>query len=157
MREDFSKRAADHQILASVVSNLVQNAFKFTRPHGHIKVRAHTTADRVLIDVQDECGGLQPEFYYQTRWGDLHVWLTVAGVLTVGASWPVTAYVPLAVVTASGTVVTGIVDARNVCSTVVPIAQPTGGAATAGASWTSVEEGMLNAVYSALRALGLLS
>jgi nitrogen-specific signal transduction histidine kinase len=51
---------ADRQILASVVANLVQNAFKFSRHHGHIKVRAHTTADRVLIDVQDECGGLPP-------------------------------------------------------------------------------------------------
>ncbi|MEA2700863.1 MAG: hypothetical protein QOI66_5134 [Myxococcales bacterium] len=50
----------DHQILASVVANLVQNAFKFTRPHGHIKVRAHTTSERVLIDVEDECGGLPP-------------------------------------------------------------------------------------------------
>ena len=51
---------ADHQILASVVANLVQNAFKFTRPHGHIKVSTHTTGDRVLIDVEDECGGLPP-------------------------------------------------------------------------------------------------
>ena len=51
---------ADHQILASVVANLVQNAFKFTRPHGHINVRTHTTGDRVLIDVEDECGGLPP-------------------------------------------------------------------------------------------------
>ena len=51
---------ADHQILASVISNLVQNAFKFTRPHGHITLRAHATHDRVLIDVQDECGGLPP-------------------------------------------------------------------------------------------------
>jgi signal transduction histidine kinase len=51
---------ADHQILASVVANLVQNAFKFTRAHGHITVRTHTTGDRVLIDVEDECGGLPP-------------------------------------------------------------------------------------------------
>ena len=51
---------ADHQILASVVVNLVQNAFKFSRSHGHITVRAHTAGDRVLIDVQDECGGLPP-------------------------------------------------------------------------------------------------
>jgi signal transduction histidine kinase len=50
----------DHQILASVIANLVQNALKFTRPHGHITVRAHTTSDRVLIDVEDECGGLPP-------------------------------------------------------------------------------------------------
>jgi signal transduction histidine kinase len=51
---------ADHQILASVVANLVQNAFKFTRPRGHITFRAYATADRALIDVQDECGGLPP-------------------------------------------------------------------------------------------------
>jgi signal transduction histidine kinase len=51
---------ADHQILASVVANLVQNAFKFSRAHGHVTVRAHAAGDRVLIDVQDECGGLPP-------------------------------------------------------------------------------------------------
>jgi signal transduction histidine kinase len=51
---------ADQQILASVVANLVQNAFKFTRPHGRITVRAHTAGERVLIEVQDECGGLPP-------------------------------------------------------------------------------------------------
>jgi signal transduction histidine kinase len=51
---------ADHQILASVVVNLVQNAFKFSRAHGHITIRARTAGDRVLIEVQDECGGLPP-------------------------------------------------------------------------------------------------
>ena len=51
---------ADPQILASVVANLVQNAFKFTRTRGHIRVRAHATDERVLIEVQDECGGLPP-------------------------------------------------------------------------------------------------
>ena len=50
----------DHQILASVVVNLVQNAFKFTRAHGHIKVLARAAGERVLIDVEDECGGLPP-------------------------------------------------------------------------------------------------
>ena len=49
---------ADHQILASAIANLVQNAFKFTRPHGHIKLRAYATGERALIDVEDECGGL---------------------------------------------------------------------------------------------------
>lgn len=51
---------ADKQILASVVGNLLQNAFKFTRPKGHILLRVQATADRVLIDVEDQCGGLQP-------------------------------------------------------------------------------------------------
>ena len=51
---------ADRQILASVVANLLQNAFKFTRPGGHVLLRAHATVDRVLIDVEDQCGGLPP-------------------------------------------------------------------------------------------------
>ena len=51
---------ADRQILTSVVANLLQNAFKFTRSGGHVTLRVHATADRVLIDVEDECGGLPP-------------------------------------------------------------------------------------------------
>jgi signal transduction histidine kinase len=49
---------ADRQILTSVVANLLQNAFKFTRDGGHVKLRAHSTTDRVLIEVEDQCGGL---------------------------------------------------------------------------------------------------
>lgn len=48
----------DRQILVSALSNLVQNAIKFTRANGHVTVRAHASEDRVLIDVEDECGGL---------------------------------------------------------------------------------------------------
>lgn len=51
---------ADRQILASALSNLVQNALKFTHPHGHVGVRAHAAGERVLIEVEDECGGLPP-------------------------------------------------------------------------------------------------
>lgn len=50
----------DSQILGSIVTNLVQNACKFTRPQGQVTVRTQVTADRVLIDVADECGGLPP-------------------------------------------------------------------------------------------------
>ncbi len=49
---------ADRQILAAVIANLLQNAFKFTEPGTTVKLRASTTNDRVLIEVQDECGGL---------------------------------------------------------------------------------------------------
>ncbi len=48
----------DRQILASAMANVLQNAVKFTRPHGRVTLTAHREADRVLIDVQDECGGL---------------------------------------------------------------------------------------------------
>jgi hypothetical protein len=37
------------------------------------------------------------------------------------------------------------------------VAQQTGGAATAGAVYTTVEQGMINRMYSALRAYGLLT
>lgn len=36
-----------------------------------------------------------------------------------------------------------------------PVVQPTVGAGTAGATYTSIEQGMLQAVYNAVRALGL--
>ncbi|HWH39846.1 MAG TPA: HAMP domain-containing sensor histidine kinase [Usitatibacter sp.] len=49
---------ADRQILAGAVANLLQNAFKFGREGGHVILRARTAAGRVLIEVQDECGGL---------------------------------------------------------------------------------------------------
>ena len=48
----------DRQVLAAVVGNLLQNAFKFTRPQTNVTLRVSATATRVLIEVQDECGGL---------------------------------------------------------------------------------------------------
>ena len=49
---------ADRRILASVIANLLQNAFKFTKPGSTVMLRAGMSAERVLIEVQDECGGL---------------------------------------------------------------------------------------------------
>lgn len=48
----------DRQILAAVVGNLLQNAFKFTRRRSTVTLRVRGHADRVLIEVHDECGGL---------------------------------------------------------------------------------------------------
>ena len=48
----------DRQMLSSSVSNLLQNAFKFTRSHSHVTLRAYGRGERVLIEVEDECGGL---------------------------------------------------------------------------------------------------
>ena len=50
----------DREMLASAVSNVLQNAFKFTRPKGNVSLRVHEANGRVLIEVQDECGGLPP-------------------------------------------------------------------------------------------------
>ena len=52
---------ADRQILASAVSNLLSNAIKFTRANGHVILKAHAAANRILIEVTDECGGLSTE------------------------------------------------------------------------------------------------
>jgi signal transduction histidine kinase len=49
---------ADQQSLAAVVGNLVQNALKFTHDRSTVTLRVGAGADRVLIEVQDECGGL---------------------------------------------------------------------------------------------------
>jgi signal transduction histidine kinase len=49
---------ADRQVLAAVVRNLLQNAFKFTHSHTTVTLRVGASAERVLIEVEDECGGL---------------------------------------------------------------------------------------------------
>lgn len=51
---------ADRQILAATVANLLQNALKFTRKGSTVSLRASSTTDRVLIEIEDECGGLPP-------------------------------------------------------------------------------------------------
>jgi signal transduction histidine kinase len=49
---------ADRQMLGSAVSNLLQNAFKFSRRNGTVSLTARAAGDHILIDVEDECGGL---------------------------------------------------------------------------------------------------
>lgn len=49
---------ADRQVLAAAVGNLLQNAFKFTRPQTTVILRIAASVDRVLIEIEDECGGL---------------------------------------------------------------------------------------------------
>jgi signal transduction histidine kinase len=50
----------DRQLLHSAAYNLLQNAFKFTQPCSHVTLRARSTSGRVLIEVEDQCGGLPP-------------------------------------------------------------------------------------------------
>jgi signal transduction histidine kinase len=51
----------DRQILAAAVSNLLSNAFKFSRAQGHVSLSAQALGDRILIEIEDECGGLSTE------------------------------------------------------------------------------------------------
>jgi len=50
----------DRDMLLSAVGNLLQNAFKFTEHDREVTLNAHATADRILIEVEDHCGGLPP-------------------------------------------------------------------------------------------------
>jgi signal transduction histidine kinase len=51
---------ADPQLLTSAVMNLLHNAFKNTRSGGHVVLRARAEHDRLLIETEDECGGIPP-------------------------------------------------------------------------------------------------
>ncbi len=50
----------DRQLFASAISNLLQNAIKFTRPSSQVWLRTRPRADRVAIEIEDQCGGLPP-------------------------------------------------------------------------------------------------
>ncbi|HZJ62119.1 MAG TPA: HAMP domain-containing sensor histidine kinase [Kofleriaceae bacterium] len=52
--------ATDREMLSSALANLLQNAFKFTQPGGHVSLTARVAVDHVLIEVADQCGGLPP-------------------------------------------------------------------------------------------------
>ena len=50
--------SGDLQLLHSAVSNLIQNALKYTPIGGHIQVRGRLEQGQILVEVEDECGGL---------------------------------------------------------------------------------------------------
>lgn len=50
----------DRDLLLSAAGNLLQNAFKFSHPRSEVRLNAYAVADRILIDVEDQCGGLPP-------------------------------------------------------------------------------------------------
>jgi signal transduction histidine kinase len=48
----------DHNYLISALSNLVQNAIKYSNRGGIIRVRSRETSTDVVLEVEDQCGGL---------------------------------------------------------------------------------------------------
>lgn len=48
----------DRHLLLSAISNLVQNAIKFSHEGATVIVRARRAGERILVDVVDQCGGL---------------------------------------------------------------------------------------------------
>jgi len=51
----------DHELLVSAVSNLIQNAIKFTKPKGIVRLQTKALNNKVVIEVEDQCGGLPAE------------------------------------------------------------------------------------------------
>jgi len=51
---------ADREMLAAAVGNLLHNAFKFTVRHTEVWLRGNASDSRVVIEVEDHCGGLPP-------------------------------------------------------------------------------------------------
>jgi signal transduction histidine kinase len=50
----------DRDMLLSALGNLLQNAFKFTAHGTEVTLHAYAVADRIVIDIEDHCGGLPP-------------------------------------------------------------------------------------------------
>ena len=48
----------DRDLLVSAVTNLLTNAFKYTCHRTEVRLNAYVAADRILIEVSDNCGGL---------------------------------------------------------------------------------------------------
>src|SRR5262249_28105690 len=50
----------DARLVRSALTNLVHNAVKFSHPGTSVEVRTRIENDRVVIEVEDRCGGLPP-------------------------------------------------------------------------------------------------
>ena len=48
----------DRQLVTSALMNLLNNAFKFTKPGGRIVLSTHPRGEHLFIEVTDECGGI---------------------------------------------------------------------------------------------------
>lgn len=52
------KVEVDQQLFHSALSNLIQNAIKYTHDGGNIQVRGNLVGENIVVEVEDECGGL---------------------------------------------------------------------------------------------------
>ena len=56
---------ADQQAFYSALSNLIQNALKFSRDRTTIQVRAREEGENLIVEVEDQCGGMEPKVLEQ--------------------------------------------------------------------------------------------
>jgi signal transduction histidine kinase len=50
----------DRQLITAALANVLRNAIELTRAGGNVSLRTSSTAERVVFEVEDECGGLAP-------------------------------------------------------------------------------------------------
>jgi signal transduction histidine kinase len=55
------KLRGDPRLLLSALTNFVRNAVKFTHIGGTVVLRSRIREQRIVIEVQDQCGGLRPD------------------------------------------------------------------------------------------------
>jgi signal transduction histidine kinase len=51
---------ADRELLSSAVAILLQNALRFTPAGSDVTLRARAVSERILVEIEDGCGGLTP-------------------------------------------------------------------------------------------------
>ena len=54
---------ADKESLIQILSNLIDNALKYTPEGGEVTIRCHTEAEKVIIEVSDTGVGIDPEHH----------------------------------------------------------------------------------------------
>jgi signal transduction histidine kinase len=58
--DDALRLDVDRHLFTAAISNLLQNAFKFTKASSNVTLRSRSEGDRIVIEVEDGCGGLSP-------------------------------------------------------------------------------------------------
>jgi signal transduction histidine kinase len=58
--EEDVELLVDPRLIHSALSNLVRNAIKYTSHAGLVEVRGHVVGERLVVEVEDACGGLPP-------------------------------------------------------------------------------------------------
>lgn len=51
----------DRQLLLSAIANLLQNGLKYSKHDGIVYIRATSSAENIVIEIEDACGGLNKD------------------------------------------------------------------------------------------------
>jgi signal transduction histidine kinase len=58
----FPRVPGDPERVRQILANLVNNAYNYTHPDGHIHIYAHIVDDEAQIDIKDNGIGIKPEY-----------------------------------------------------------------------------------------------